>query len=100
MTEGVLKGARAVLLISAMLNPFAAVGVIALAIRTDPFTMFQPGYWALWFVAFPVVWVFATVLIARRYGRLPTGWLILHLILIALATYGHFWIMVQFAASI
>jgi len=100
MREGVLKGARAVLLLSALLNPFAVVVTIALANSAGPFTMFQPGYWVLSFLALPVVWVFVTVLAARRFGPLPKGWLVLHLGIIVLVTFGHFWLMAQFAAGV
>jgi hypothetical protein len=40
------------------------------------------------------------VLAAHRFGPLPKGWLVLHLGIIVLVTFGHFWLMAQFAAGV
>ena len=100
MTDGVLKGARAVLLLSALIYPLAVVVIIVMAVRLDPFTMFRPGYWVLCFAALPVVWGFVSILAARRFGALPKGWLVFHLAVLAVVSFGHFWVMVQFAAGV
>jgi len=100
MTDGVLKGARRVLLLSALIYPLVVAVIVIMVIKADPFLMFSPPYFVLCFVALPVVWLFVTVRVAAWYGPLPKGWLVFHLLLLGLATFVHFWLVAQFAAGV
>jgi hypothetical protein len=52
------------------------------------------------FRRFSVVWRFASILFARRFRVLPKRWLAFHVAVVRAFTFGHFWLMEQFAAGI
>jgi len=95
-----MAGARKIIIATALFYPLAVLVLMVMVIRDDPWTMFDVTYWVLGFGAMPLVWVFFSFLTARRFGRLPWAWVVFHLVVISLATFGHFWLMVQFAAGV
>ena len=100
MTRGFFKDAKSVLIVAAFVYAVAVFVLLAAVIEADPFILFSVNYMVLSFIALPIVWVFFSILFARRLGRLPFGWLACHLVVVAMVTFGHFWIMVQFAAGV
>ena len=74
--------------------------MLVLVIRDDPWIMFSITYWLLAFGAMPLVWMLGAFLRARKFGHLAWVWVFFHLALVALATFGHFYLMVEFSAGV
>ena len=92
--------ARTALVLSAFAYPFMVALILALTLNNDPWAMFQISYWVLCFGALPLVWMVFSVLAARRFGTLSWAWLLFHVGVVGLVTFGHFWLMAAFAAGV
>lgn len=100
MNDGRMIGAPRVLLLSALIYPIACVAIFVLTFRADAFAIFDPGYLVLSFVALPVVWGFFSILWAGKIGPLPKLWVALHVGVLGVVTFMHFWMVAQFAAGV
>ena len=98
-TQGT-AGARQILVATALFYPLAVIVVLVLVIRDDPWIMFSITYRVLAFGAMPLVWMLGTFLRARKFGHLPWVWVLFHLALVAMATFGRFYLMVEFSAGV